>query len=301
MNGGPAGSLSSVNMEACRRCVHCALVASLLLGSSLQQDTVAADVSGRQLERLVELLTSKECEDLLFALSHPEEDVFQQLERLSAQQNPLGLAARSKRDAASAEDSGARCRAALTDWLLENGARTYYDRLARALQRVGRTDVAIVGKNINQDMALNIKHYVEDYHKFVSSLNVPSVESDANDHQQRDPRVRRRRVRDLTWRDLDLIVERAPVPPYQKGPMDVVLPLLHGLLLGFGGTFLASVSILLILAHVSRRGTRGPPGVTAGSGCERMVGDAGDGAAHAPSHAPVSRTNAVARRKPDHN
>lgn len=39
--------------------------------------------------------------------------------------------------------SEAHCRAALTDWLLKNGEQTYYDRLSRALQHIGRTDVAM--------------------------------------------------------------------------------------------------------------------------------------------------------------
>lgn len=38
------------------------------------------------------------------------------------------------------------CQAALTDWLLKYGEQTYYDRLARALQHIGRTDIAI-GEN----------------------------------------------------------------------------------------------------------------------------------------------------------
>lgn len=39
--------------------------------------------------------------------------------------------------------SEAQCRAALTDWLVKYGEQTYYDRLSRALQHVGRTDVAM--------------------------------------------------------------------------------------------------------------------------------------------------------------
>lgn len=65
--------------------------------------SVAEDISVHQLERLVELLTSKECEDLLFTLSHPEENIFQQLERLSAENNQLGLKPRVKRQTTSAE------------------------------------------------------------------------------------------------------------------------------------------------------------------------------------------------------
>ncbi len=40
-------------------------------------------------------------------------------------------------------DGEAQCRTALTDWLLRHGEQTYYDRLSRALQHIGRTDIAI--------------------------------------------------------------------------------------------------------------------------------------------------------------
>ncbi|XP_040914521.1 transmembrane and death domain protein 1-like [Toxotes jaculatrix] len=253
----------------------CLFFTFLLQSSTLGEDTVAEDIGVHQLERLVELLTSKECEDLLFALSHPEENIFQHLERLSPEKNQLDLKPRAKRDTSAAVDSEAQCRTALTDWLLRNGEQTYYDRLSRALQHIGRTDIAIeVGKNINQDKALNLKRYVDGYHKYVSSLNFPSVQSDAKHHEHARKRVRKIKVRDLTWRDLDLIVERAPVPPYEKGPLDVALPLLYGILVGFGGTLLAGIFILLVIIRISRRNQQSRhPRVTGGSSCKLMVGD----------------------------
>lgn len=60
-------------------------------------------------------------------------------------------------------------------------------------------------------------------------------------------------VRDLTWKDLDLIVERAQVPQYQKGPMDVITPVLYGLMLGFGGTLIAGVSIFFTVVYICGR------------------------------------------------
>lgn len=59
---------------------------------------MAEDLDVQQLERLVEMLTPKECEDLLFALSHSEEDIFQHIDRLSAENNQLDLSLRAKRD-----------------------------------------------------------------------------------------------------------------------------------------------------------------------------------------------------------
>lgn len=63
---------------------------------------VAEDIGVHQIERLVELLAPKECEDLLLALSQPEESIFEQLERLSPERNRLTLKRRVKRDAVDA-------------------------------------------------------------------------------------------------------------------------------------------------------------------------------------------------------
>nr|XP_040048423.1 transmembrane and death domain protein 1-like [Gasterosteus aculeatus aculeatus]XP_040048424.1 transmembrane and death domain protein 1-like [Gasterosteus aculeatus aculeatus] len=226
----------------------------LLLSPTLGEDTVADDIGAHQLKRLVELLTSKECEDLLSVLSRPEENIFQRVERLSPETNQLEPRAskpRAKREASTAAGDEARCRAGLTDWMLRHGEQTYYDRLARALQHIGRTDVAVeVGKNINQDKVLKIKRYVEDYHEYVKSLNIP-LEQPASDDRQHDAHtVRKRRVRHLTSRDLDLVVERSPVPVYQKGISVVALPLLWGILLGFGGTLIFGTSIVLAVVHI---------------------------------------------------
>lgn len=59
-------------------------------------------------------------------------------------------------------------------------------------------------------------------------------------------------VRDLTWRDLDLIIERPPALPYQKGPLDGALTLVYGTLMGFGGALLLAILVLLVIARVSR-------------------------------------------------
>ncbi|XP_073325766.1 transmembrane and death domain protein 1 [Pagrus major] len=245
--------------------IFCPVFVFLLLSPTLGEDTVAEDIGAHQLERLVELLTSEECRDLLLALSHPEENIFQHLERLSSERNQLDLKPRARRDTSPAADSEAQCRTALTDWLLRYGEQTYYDRLTRALQLIGRTDIAIeVGKNINQEKILSLKRYVEGYHEHVSSLNFPP---DSKSHQHEGQRSGKRRVRDLSWRDLDLIVERAPVPLYQKGPLDVALPFLYGILLGFGGTLLAGVAVLLVFILISRRNQHGRlPKVSSSSG-----------------------------------
>ncbi|CAL8319671.1 unnamed protein product [Merluccius merluccius] len=216
---------------------------------------LAEDLGVHQLERLVELLTSRECEDLLSALSSPDQDVFQHLKHLLPENNQLDLQPRVRRDAPSADDKEAECRTALTDWLLRNGEQIYYDRLSRALQHIGRSDIAVeVGKNINQDKALSLKRHVEDYHKHVSRLQTLE--------RRRPPREGRKKkramkVKDLTWRDLDLVLERAPVLLRRGGVLAGARPLLYGVLLGAGGTFLLTLIVLHTVVYVSR-GRRGP-------------------------------------------
>lgn len=52
-----------------------------------------------------------------------------------------------------------------------------------------------VGKNINQDKLLRLERYVEDYHKYVSSLNVPPVQTDTDDRRREGQKVRKGRER----------------------------------------------------------------------------------------------------------
>lgn len=54
-------------------------------------------------------------------------------------------------------------------------------------------------------------------------------------------------VRDLTWRELDLIIERPLLRPYQKGLLDWAWMLLFGALIGFGGALLVAISVALII------------------------------------------------------
>ncbi|XP_043972515.1 transmembrane and death domain protein 1-like isoform X2 [Gambusia affinis] len=215
----------------------------LLSQRSAQEDTVAEDIGVHQVERLVEMLTSRDCEKLLIALSRPAEDIFQRIDRLSLENNRLN--SRAKRDA----DEKSQCRTSLSNWLLKFGEKIYYDRLSRALQHIGRTDIALeVGKNINQDKILNLKRYVEDYKKQVNSL----IDLPANPEPQgpKDPHQKGRRIKieDVSWRDLDLVVKRAPVPTYSKGAQDVALPVLYGILLGL----VTCIGLFLILVLVSR-------------------------------------------------
>ncbi|KAK2885411.1 hypothetical protein Q8A67_016248 [Cirrhinus molitorella] len=151
----------------------------IFLSPGLADDTVAEDIGPHQLERLVELLTAHECEELISAISQPEESIFQHLDRLSAERNQL----RRRRNT----DQQAPCRSALKDWLQIHGKQIYYDRLSRALRQIGRTDIAIeVGKNINQDKTLAMQRYVDGYHELVNRMATHLEKHESEDHEDHE-------------------------------------------------------------------------------------------------------------------
>ncbi|XP_056113864.1 transmembrane and death domain protein 1-like [Rhinichthys klamathensis goyatoka] len=218
----------------------------LFFSPSLADDTVAEDIGPHQLERLVELLTDRECEEFISAMTQPEDNIFQHLDRLSAERNQL-LQSRRRRHTG---DQKPPCRSALKDWLQIHGKQIYYDRLSRALQQIGRTDIAIeVGKNINQDKTLAIQRYVEGYHELVSQREKNQAEN--HDDHEEVLQYSAKQARGLTWKDLDLVVKRHPVPPYQHHLLDRTWPLLYGLLSGFSIALLMSMAIFLISIYVS--------------------------------------------------
>ncbi|KAI7794331.1 transmembrane and death domain protein 1-like [Triplophysa rosa] len=228
------------------------LIFVFLLSPGLAEDTVAEDIGPHQLERLVGLLTARECEELISVLSHVEESIFQRLDRLSPERNQLQLHSRRPRNT----DQETPCRSALKDWLQTHGRQIYYDRLSRALQQIGRTDIAIeVGKNINQDKNLAMQRHVEGYHEFVNKM-AAQQEKDQSDVEDKDSheevlQYSAKQAKGLKWKDVDLEVKRHPAPPSQRQLQDTVWHLLYGLFLGFAGALLMSVSVLLISIYVS--------------------------------------------------
>ncbi|XP_049342437.1 transmembrane and death domain protein 1-like isoform X1 [Astyanax mexicanus] len=224
------------------------LLLLFFLGLSHSERTVAEELGSHQLQRLVDLLTVHECEELFLALTNPEEKVFKQLERLSSEKNPLRPHPRTPRDI----DKETHCHPALTDWLRIHGEQTYYDRLSLALQQIGRTDIAIeVGKNLNQDKTLGLQRYVEEYHeqvnKMTSQFILPQSEAD---HHEETPDVSARQVRSLSWKDLDLVVERQLVPPYRRQFLDGAWPLLYGLIFGFVAALGVGLPVMLFTMRI---------------------------------------------------
>ncbi|XP_072569686.1 transmembrane and death domain protein 1 isoform X2 [Paramormyrops kingsleyae] len=190
----------------------------LVINHGLGGDTVATDLDKHQLWRLANILTTRECKDLLSVLSRPEPDIFLQMKRLSPQELPHPWES----------DYKTPCNVVLMRWLVKNGKQIYFDRLYRALQQIGRTDIAKeMGKNINQDKILNLHRYVDGYHEYVKG-------------------------RDLTQSILRPATEHMQPPPYDRHPLDGVLPLLNGFLISVAGSVLVGLAILLFILQSSR-------------------------------------------------
>ncbi|XP_042305147.1 transmembrane and death domain protein 1 [Sceloporus undulatus] len=212
----------------------------LLVAPALSDDTVADDIGIHMMSRISELLSPEECQMFTTKLLGPEEDVKEELEWLSEEKNPIG--ARRRRDIISTD----QCKEALNRWLLTEGDTMYWDRLSRALQDIGRSDVSIeLGKNLNQDKNLEIKKNVEEYHETVkhltSSLLLDENEIEMGEKQKtsrqgrprhaREDAERKRKLRKLE--ELELLVQRKPLPPYDRSLFAWISPVTRGAISGF--------------------------------------------------------------------
>uniref|UniRef100_A0A8C9J458 Transmembrane and death domain 1 n=1 Tax=Piliocolobus tephrosceles TaxID=591936 RepID=A0A8C9J458_9PRIM len=208
--------------------------------------------------RLAELLTPEECGHFRSLLEAPEPDVEAELSRLSedrlARPEPLNITSgspsrrrRRRREAAEDPAGGAAgpgevsngCREALAAWLAPQAASLSWDRLARALRRSGRPDVAReLGKNLHQQATLQLRKFGQRF------LQRPS--GAAREPRAPAPRPRRAVVPAPDWDALELIVERLPQPLYERSPMGWAGPLALGLLTGFVGA-LGTGALLVLL------------------------------------------------------
>ncbi|XP_029102313.1 transmembrane and death domain protein 1 [Scleropages formosus] len=222
----------------------------LLLSPGLAEDTVAEDLNVQQLSQMVELLTAEECKNFLDLLSHREESILQRIERLSPKAGQLPLPNGSLRRRRTAGQK-TLCQDSLLEWLLAHGKQIYYDRLSRTLMQIGRTDIAKeVAKNINQDKILSLQRYVEGYHQSMAAAESSLVQPVETRSQKAETQGTERQVRDP--RDLELVVVHERRPPYSRHLLTGTLPLVYGILLGFLGTILTGVPIVLFVLHISR-------------------------------------------------
>ncbi|XP_067321657.1 transmembrane and death domain protein 1 [Anolis sagrei] len=226
----------------------------LLVAPALGDDTVADDIGSHMMGRISELLSPEECQAFNTKLLGPEENMREELDRLLEEKNPIG--ARRRRDIISTQ----QCKETLDRWLQTEGDTMYWDRLSRALQDIGRPDVSMeLGKNLNQDKNLEIKKNVEEYHETVkhltSSLLLEENEMGMGEESSGQGRARRkasntrRALRSLD--ELELLIQRMPLPPYDRSLFEWVKPVATGAIGGFLTSFvlvaLAVYSYLWIL------------------------------------------------------
>nr|XP_054519300.1 transmembrane and death domain protein 1 [Pan troglodytes] len=219
--------------------------------------------------RLAELLTPEECGHFRSLLEAPEPDVEAELSRLSedrlARPEPLNTTSGSpsrRRRREAAEDPAGRvagpgevsdgCREALAAWLAPQAASLSWDRLARALRRSGRPDVAReLGKNLHQQATLQLRKFGQ---RFLprpgAATRVPFAPAPA-------PRPRRAAVPAPDWDALQLIVERLPQPLYERSPMGWAGPLALGLLTGFVGALGTGALLVLLTLWITGGGGDG--------------------------------------------
>ncbi|XP_074835573.1 transmembrane and death domain protein 1 [Carettochelys insculpta] len=223
----------------------------LLVGRDSCEDTAADDIGIHMMGRLSELLSLEECHDVYTLITGPEENMEEVLEQLSEAKNPIR--SRRRRDIVSA----GQCKEALTQWLVAEGDTVYWDRLSRALRHIGRPDVAQeLGKNLNQDKNLELQRNVEEYHKTVEHLTSSLLLEEDEKYGEMMQHRRARRAGGKShrghgsqqdrWDDINLIIKRKPLPPYNRSLFEWVSPLASGFLGGFLTSF-----VLMALAVYS--------------------------------------------------
>ncbi|XP_045685340.1 transmembrane and death domain protein 1 [Phyllostomus hastatus] len=262
-----------------RRAPTGALVLALELWGWVLVPAGATDAMGPHTAvRLAELLTPEECSHFQSLLKAPEPDVEAELARLSedrlarAEPEPPGTRSgspgRRRREATGPEadpkEVSDGCREGLAAWLAAEALTLPWDRVARALRRCGRPDVAReLGKNLHQQATLQLRKFGQGY----LQPGAPPAPAPA---QPPGPapaaRSRRASVPEPNWDELELVLERLPQAPYERSPLGWAGPLALGLFTGFVGTLGAGALFILLTLWITggdgdrvRPGSLGPP------------------------------------------
>ncbi|XP_077644710.1 transmembrane and death domain protein 1 [Lonchura striata] len=182
-------------------------------------DSVAAAVGRHSVARIAELLATPECRRLRAELSGPEPE--ERPDEPVATRREEELARRRRW-----EDGGARgCSEELRAWLATRGEATTWDRLVRALRRIGRSDIAReLGKNLNQDRALELRRNVQGYRRSVQHLGSAQLRPG----RAPPPAV--------------LLFQRRSPPRYGRGLLGWLRPVLLGALGAFLGSALLAAA-----------------------------------------------------------
>ncbi|XP_036886870.1 transmembrane and death domain protein 1 [Sturnira hondurensis] len=235
--------------------------------------------------RLAELLTPEECSHFQSLLKAPEPDVEAELARLSedrlARAEPPGTRSgspgRRRREAtgpvADPEEVSDGCREGLAAWLAAEALTLPWDRVARALRRCGRPDVAReLGKNLHQQATLQLRKFGQGYLPPGAAPGPapapalgPAQAPAPGPGPGPAPRSRRASVSEPNWEELELVVERLPQAPYERSPLGWAGPLALGLFTGFVGTLGAGALFILLTLWITggdgdgvRPGSPGP-------------------------------------------
>ncbi|XP_077024097.1 transmembrane and death domain protein 1 [Tamandua tetradactyla] len=231
--------------------------------------------------RLAELLTPEECGHFRSLLEAPEPDVEAELARLSedrlARAEPLepaepseskgGLRRRRREATEYPEGQPAEpgvvsggCREALGAWLAALAPSLSWDRVARALRRSGRPDVAReLGKNLHQQATLQLRKFGQAYLPPPGTAAPPAPIPRPAPGPAPGPRPRRALGPEPDWDELELIVERLPQAPYERSPTAWARPLVLGLLTGFVGA-LGTGALLIVFTLWLTGGDGARPG-----------------------------------------
>ncbi|XP_051819547.1 transmembrane and death domain protein 1 [Antechinus flavipes] len=244
-----------VGVMAVRRWVRAALLALVSgLCAWTLRPAAAEDAMGPHMAvRLVEMLTPEECQQFRALLEAPEPDPEAELARLSEDRRPSdeesGESRRGRRRRRRQEleqeplDSSSGCQKELAGWLEARAPALAWDRVARALRRCGRPDVAReLAKSLHQEATLELRKFALPYQKAAaaqpSSAQPLQPRAVPSDWEAQD-----------VWDALELVVERLPQAPYPHSSTAWwARPLGLGFLSGFMGAFgLGILTILLAL------------------------------------------------------
>lgn len=173
------------------------------------------------------------------------------------------------------------CREALATWLAERALDLSWHRVARALRRSGRPDVAReLAKNLHQQATLQLRRTGASYLQQLRARALAPVPAPAPvlvpapgpasgpgpapgpgraKVPAPAPRARRAAAPEPVWDPLELILERLPQPPYTRSPSAWAGPLALGLLSGFLGALCTGTLVTVLTLWITGDNRDGDP------------------------------------------